>query len=103
MKKQAAAAPQPGEEKMCIRDRRYTEDGGATWHELPGSTIVSMNMWGFTHSFLPEAEARFAAFLDDALKTNPLKGEYFLPSVVSQLVGEGKARVKVLHLSLIHI
>ncbi len=36
-------------------------------------------------------------FLDDALKTNPLKGEYFLPSVVSQLVGEGKARVKVLH------
>lgn len=76
---------------------RYTEDGGATWHELPGSTIVSMNMWGFTHSFLPEAKARFAAFLDDALQTNPLKGEYFLPSVVSQLVGEGKARVKVLH------
>lgn len=31
------------------------------------------------------------------LQTNPLKGEYFLPSVVSQLVGEGKARVKVLH------
>ncbi len=56
-----------------------------------------MNMWGFTHSFLPEAKARFAAFLDDALQTNPLKGEYFLPSVVSQLVGEGKARVKVLH------
>ena len=27
---------------------------------------------------------------------NPLKGEYFLPSVVSQLIGEGKARVKVL-------
>ena len=63
----------------------------------PASTIVSMNMWGFTHSFLPEAEARFAAFLDNALQTNPLKGEYFLPSVVSQLVGEGKARVKVLH------
>ena len=27
---------------------------------------------------------------------NPLKGEYFLPSVVSRLIGEGKARVKVL-------
>ena len=39
----------------------------------------------------------FAAFLEDALQTNPLKGEYFLPGVVSQLVGEGKARVKVLH------
>ena len=28
---------------------------------------------------------------------NPIKGEYFLPSVVSELVAEGKARVKVLH------
>ena len=27
---------------------------------------------------------------------NPLKGEYFLPSVVSQLLDEGKASVKVL-------
>ena len=78
---------------------RYTEDDGATWHELPGNTVVSMNMWGFTHSFLGEAKARFAAFLDDALRTNPLKAEYFLPSVVSQLITEGKARVKMLHSS----
>ena len=27
---------------------------------------------------------------------NPLKGEYFLPSVISALIGEGKARAKVL-------
>ena len=27
---------------------------------------------------------------------NPLKGEYFLPSVVSQLIEEGKADVRVL-------
>ncbi len=79
------------------RARAITEDDGATWTDLPGDTIVSMNMWGFTRSFLAEARARFAAFLDDALKTNPLKGEYFLPSVVSQLIAEGKARVKVLH------
>ena len=75
---------------------RYTEDDGKTWTELSGDTIVSMNMWGFTRSFLTEAEARFAAFLDKALVENPLKGEYFLPSVVSQLIDEGKARVKVL-------
>ncbi len=56
-----------------------------------------MNLWGFTPSFVREAEARFAAFLDTALQTNPLKGEYFLPSVVSALIAEGKARVKVLH------
>ena len=75
---------------------RFTEDDGKTWTELSGDTIVSMNMWGFTRSFLTEAEARFAAFLDKALAENPLKGEYFLPSVVSQLIDEGKARVKVL-------
>ncbi len=75
---------------------RYTEDDGKTWTELPGDTIVSMNMWGFTRSFLDEALARFPAFLDKTLAENPEKGEYFLPTVVSQLIDEGKARVKVL-------
>ncbi|MCI9643917.1 MAG: NTP transferase domain-containing protein [Oscillibacter sp.] len=75
---------------------RYTEDDGQTWTELPGDTIVSMNMWGFTRSFLDEAWARFPAFLDKALAENPAKAEYFLPTVVSQLIDEGKARVKVL-------
>ncbi len=75
---------------------RYTEDDGATWTDLSADTIVSMNMWGFTRSFLDEALARFPAFLDKALAENPEKGEYFLPTVVSQLIDEGKARVKVL-------
>lgn len=75
---------------------RYTEDDGQTWTELDADTIVSMNMWGFTRSFLDEALARFPAFLDKTLTENPEKGEYFLPTVVSQLIDEGKARVKVL-------
>ena len=74
----------------------FTEDG-ENWVDVPADTTVSMNMWGFTRSFLAETGARFAAFLDNALKTNPLKGEYFLPSVVSQLIAEDKAQVKVLH------
>ena len=77
-------------------DARYTEDDGKTWTEVPGSTIVSMNMWGFSSGFIGEAKARFPAFLDKALAENPLKGEYFLPSVVSQLLDEHRARVKVL-------
>ena len=77
-------------------DARFTEDDGASWTALSGDTIVSMNLWGFTRSFLQEAEARFPAFLDRTLKENPLKGEYFLPSVVTQLLEEKKARVKVL-------
>ena len=80
-------------------DARFTEDGGATWHRLPGSTVVSMNLWGFTRSFLDEVQARFPAFLDRALAQDPLKAEYFLPGVVTQLLEEGKARVKVLRSS----
>ena len=75
---------------------RFTEDDGKTWTELPGDTIVSMNMWGFNRSFLEEAWKRFPAFLDKALAENPAKAEYFLPTVVSQLIDEGRARVKVL-------
>lgn len=74
----------------------YTEDEGATWQELPRGTVVSMNFWGFTQSMMKEMEERFPAFLDNALKENPMKGEYFLPGVVDQLIKEGKARVKVL-------
>lgn len=75
---------------------RFTEDGGATWSALPGDAIVSMNLWGLTPSFFTEAQDRFPAFLDRALAQDPLKGEYFLPSIISQLIAEGKARTKVL-------
>lgn len=74
----------------------YTENGGESWVQLPGDTTVSMNLFGFTPSFVQEIRAGFPAFLEKALAENPLKGEYFLPSVVSRLIGEGKARVKVL-------
>ena len=55
-----------------------------------------MNFWGFTKSFVKEMESRFPIFLDQALAENPLKGEYFLPGVVDQLIKEGKASVRVL-------
>lgn len=75
---------------------RFTEDDGATWTDLPADTIVSMNMWGFHKSYLEEAWKRFPAFLDNAIRTNPMKGEYFLPAVVSQLLEEKRARVRLL-------
>ena len=64
--------------------------------DVADDTIVSMNMWGFMPSFLEEIEARFVNFLNTTLVENPLKGEYFLPLPVSQLIEEGKASVKVL-------
>ncbi len=75
---------------------RFTEDGGATWTAVSGDALVSMNFWGLTADFPREAWARFPAFLDHALAEDPLKAEYFLPSVVSQLLEEGKATVKIL-------
>ena len=76
---------------------RFTEDDGKTWTPLGDKTTVSMNMWGFTPSFAAESEARFPAFLDKALKENPMKGEYFLPSTVSALLAENKATVRMLY------
>lgn len=74
----------------------YTEDEGQTWHVIPEGSIVSMNLWGFTEGFMKELEAGFAPFLEKGLKENPLKCEYFLPSVVNRLLEEGKASVTVL-------
>ena len=74
----------------------FTEDDGATWNFLPVDSIVSMNMWGFGASILPELKSRFGKFLEENLEKNPLKCEYFLPSVVNELLEEEKATVQVL-------
>ena len=74
----------------------FTEDDGATWTPVDPDKLVSMNMWGFTNSFLHEIKAGFPAFLEEGLVKNPMKCEYFLPSVVTRLLEEEKATVKVL-------
>ncbi len=73
----------------------FTEDG-ETWTKLAPDTTVSMNLWGFMPGFLEEIKTRFSAFLDKALVENPLKGEYFLPLPIAQLLHEKKATVKIL-------
>ena len=62
---------------------------------LQDTTPVSMNMWGFTPEFLNELEGRFASFLDQ-IEGNELKAEYLLPTIVGDLIEEGKADVTVL-------
>lgn len=74
----------------------YSEDEGKTFTALDKDVPVSMNFWGFPKSFLKRAEEQFPQFLDEALKTNPLKGEYFLPSIVSNMIEREGAKVKVL-------
>ena len=73
----------------------YTEDG-ENWVDVPADTLVSMNMWGFTPSFLNELENRFPHFLDTLAVKNPEKAEFFLPLAIEDLLREEKATVKIL-------
>lgn len=70
------------------------EDEGETF--VPAGTPVSMNLWAFGHSVLEEMQARFVEFLRTKAAENPLKAEYYLPSVPDALIREGKAQVRVL-------
>ncbi len=72
----------------------YTEDG-VDYPLLP-DTLVSMNLWGLTPEYLLECRDRFPAFLEKNLQINPEKCEFLLPTVVADIIAEGKADVKVL-------
>ena len=82
--------------EMDGADAKYTEDDGKTYTSLKGNSIASMNMWGFNKEFIKELSVRFPAFLDKAIKENPLKGEFFLPMVVDDMLRDGIASVDVL-------
>ena len=73
----------------------FTEDG-ETYTDLAPETLVSMNMFGFTPSFLRELETGFPKFLAEEMPENPAKKEYLLPVSASRLLQSGKANIKVL-------
>lgn len=81
-------------------NRKIIYQENDTQYVLDPHTTVSMNMWGFTYSIFDEIEKGMKEFLDDGLKNNPMKCEYFIPSVVSRLIEEHKASVKVLKTSM---
>ena len=87
-------------ERTCIAPYaggiHYSEDGGESWTDLDENSVVSMNLWGFTPAYIAEAKAGFVAFLRENLPVNPLKCEYYLPSVVTAALQQGKAEVRVL-------
>ena len=73
----------------------YTEDD-ENWAELDYNSTVSMNMWAFNTNIFEELEVGFKKFLDTEVKLNPKKSEYFIPSVVSNLLSENRISVKVM-------
>jgi hypothetical protein len=73
---------------------RYSDDGGETWQTIDPASIVSMNFWGFTPSLFGELRTRFAAFLGE--HGQQLKAEFFIPTVVNELIHADQATVTVL-------
>ena len=57
-------------------------------------TPVSMNLFCFNKDLISHLKERFPAWLEE--HGNELKSEYLIPSVVDELVHEGKASLKLL-------
>ncbi len=76
------------DEKIIFKD--YND----SWKNLTGSEIVSMNMFAFKHSIFPKFEESFKTFLSN--HGNELKTEFYLPSVVDELIKSKEGKVKVI-------
>jgi len=72
---------------------RFLDEAGA-WQPLTGDEPVSMNMWAFKPSVFGHLAAAFGAFLE-ASGSDP-KPEFFVPTVVNDLIHAGRAAVRVL-------
>ena len=70
----------------------FTEEGEDT--ELDPKTPVSMNMWGFTPDYFTYTEESFKQFLTSY--GQELKKEFYIPTLVNDLIRSGKATCKVL-------
>ena len=62
--------------------------------EIPFETPVSMNMWGFTPEYFTYAEEAFKAFLTE--NAQELKAEFYIPTLVNDMIKSGKATCQVL-------
>ncbi|MGE4585999.1 MAG: NDP-sugar synthase [Mangrovibacterium sp.] len=61
---------------------------------LEENTLVSMNFWGFHPSVFEHMESRFRKFLDK--KISQPKSEFYIPSVVFEIINTGEAQTRVL-------
>lgn len=79
-------------EKIDGKLMRKDDDG--QFIPIDENTVVSMNFWGFTPKCFEFGEKLFEEFLE-ANKEN-LKAEFYIPSVVNEILKSGIARVEVL-------
>jgi len=65
--------------------------------KLAEDTPVSMNFFGFTPEYFGYSEEYFKTFLKENMSN--LKSEFFIPTMVNKLIGEGTAKMRVLSTS----
>ena len=76
-------------------DGRITgEDDEKNEVVIGNNDLVSMNMFGFPHEFIFELESRLIRFLEK--NNSNIKSEFLLPTVVNDVIKEGKGTVQVL-------
>ncbi len=77
-----------------INGELMRKDDDGTFIPIDENTIVSMNFWGFTPKCFEFGGRLFETFLDTN-KEN-LKAEFYLPSIVNEILKSEKASVEVL-------
>ncbi len=61
---------------------------------FPEGASVSMNMWGFTPDYFDYSERDFVKFLSE--HGGELKSEFYIPTVVNNLISDGTVTLKVI-------
>ncbi|NOR76033.1 MAG: nucleotidyltransferase, partial [Draconibacterium sp.] len=81
--------------KILVKENKVIsveENGSET--TLTGEERVSMNIWGFKPSLFDNLDNKFIDFLNAEI--DKPKSEMLIPSVIFEMINEGKATVKVL-------
>jgi len=71
----------------------FTDENGVRT-ELCGEEISSMNLWGFKPTLFESMGRMFKEFL--AARGTELKSEFYITTIVTELINTGKAGIKVL-------
>ncbi len=81
-------------EKVDGKLMREDDENDGKLIPIDENTIVSMNFWGFTPKCFEFGEQLFETFLQN--NTSNLKAEFYIPSVVNEILKSGIAQVKIL-------
>jgi UTP-glucose-1-phosphate uridylyltransferase len=72
----------------------YFRDDSSKEHLMNENTLVSMNFWGFTPKFFLQLQRMFERFIKE--NNHNIKSEFYIPTVVNQMIKQKTAQTKVL-------